>query len=262
MSKQTDGIVEIKHFATGPLLAVLERNDPAVRETKPHLHTCGQLFGTMHGLVAVGVNNRQWIVPAGHAVWIPPHLSHFLQSYGPLQSWSIYLDEDASRSLPMEPCTMRTSGLLDEATRRVSRWESVELTEAQQRITQVILDEIYSLPHEPPGLPMPADIRALRVAHALTANLSDNRRINEWAHWTGASSKTLSRHFIDETGMTFGQWRQQARMMRALEMLTADWSVTSIALELGYETTSAFIAMFKRARGVTPGQYYQCPAPA
>ena len=49
--------------------------------------------------------------------------------------------------------------------------------------------------------------------------------------------------------------RQQARLLRALELLAEDRPVTSIALDLGYESPSAFIAMFRRAVGSTPGRY-------
>jgi AraC-like DNA-binding protein len=150
---------------------------------------------------------------------------------------------------------MQTTALLNEAACRAARWETSEITEEQKRIALVILDEIYSLRHDAIGLPMPKDSRALRVANALAINLSDNKSISEWAHWTGSSAKTLSRHFIDETGMTFGQWRQQARVLRALELLTSELPVTTIARELGYETTSAFVAMFKRWRGVAPGRF-------
>jgi AraC-like DNA-binding protein len=119
----------------------------------------------------------------------------------------------------------------------------------------MIVDEVCSMPHDLIELPIPLDRRALRVANALNTDLSSNKSITEWAQWVGTSSKTLSRHFIDETGMTFGQWRQQARMLRALELLATNLPITVIALESGYETTSAFVAMFKRWRGVTPGQY-------
>ena len=43
--------------------------------------------------------------------------------------------------------------------------------------------------------------------------------------------------------------------MRALEMLAAGAAVTTVALDLGYDNVSAFIAMFKREHGVTPGRY-------
>jgi AraC-like DNA-binding protein/mannose-6-phosphate isomerase-like protein (cupin superfamily) len=255
MSSAKTATIEIPPTVFGPVLAVRAIDEHVIRNTQPHQHRCGQLFGTMRGLVAVVVGERHWIVPAGRSVWIPADCIHSLQSYGPLQSWSIYLDEEACQRLPGDPGTMQTTALLNEAACRAARWETSEITEEQKRIALVILDEIYSLRHDAIGLPMPKDSRALRVANALAINLSDNKSISEWAHWTGSSAKTLSRHFIDETGMTFGQWRQQARVLRALELLTSELPVTTIALELGYETTSAFVAMFKRWRGVAPGRF-------
>ena len=72
----------------------------------------------------------------------------------------------------------------------------------------------------------------------------------------GASARTLSRLFVKETDMTFGAWRQQARLLKALEMLAGGHGVTVAALELGYQSPSAFIAMFRRALGVSPGRYF------
>ena len=57
--------------------------------------------------------------------------------------------------------------------------------------------------------------------------------------------------------MTFGRWQQQARLLRALEILAGGHPVTAVALEVGFETPSAFIAMFKRAMGTTPARYFR-----
>jgi AraC-like DNA-binding protein len=40
-----------------------------------------------------------------------------------------------------------------------------------------------------------------------------------------------------------------------LEVLAAGMSVTTIALDLGYDNVSAFISLFRRSFGVTPGRY-------
>ncbi len=124
----------------------------------------------------------------------------------------------------------------------------------------MIVDEILSLPRERLGLPMPRDARLQRIAQALTDDLADNRRLEQWAQWAALSPRTLSRRFVDETGFSFAEWRQQARLLRALEMLAADLPVTTVALELGYDNVSAFIAMFKRALGSTPSRYFHSSA--
>jgi AraC-like DNA-binding protein len=56
--------------------------------------------------------------------------------------------------------------------------------------------------------------------------------------------------------MSFGRWRQQARLLHALRLLAVGESVTAVALEAGYESTSAFISMFKKTFGTTPGRYH------
>lgn len=57
--------------------------------------------------------------------------------------------------------------------------------------------------------------------------------------------------------MSLGRWRQQARLLQAMRLLARGQPVTSIALEVGYESPSAFIATFKSMLGTTPGRYYR-----
>lgn len=75
----------------------------------------------------------------------------------------------------------------------------------------------------------------------------------------GASGRTLARLFRREIGMTFGAWRQQARLIEALARLGTGEPVTHVALDLGYESPSAFTAMFRRSLGVTPSRYFDAP---
>lgn len=241
--------------ADGPFLIAVEQTGADIRVTPSHAHARGQLLGALHGLLSVGVDQQQWVVPAIHAVWIPPHRPHALRSHGAYAGWSVYVEEAACAALPAEPCTVRMSGLLREAVRRAASWHDAILNDAQLRVAGVIVDEIRSLPRERLGLPMPQDARLQRIARALMDDLADNRRLEQWAQWAALSPRTLSRRFVEETGFSFAEWRQQARLLRALEMLAAQTPVTTVALELGYDNVSAFIAMFRRAMGATPSRY-------
>lgn len=239
----------------GPFLAAAELTQKEARETASHSHARGQLMGALSGLVSVGVEAQQWVVPAIHAIWIPPHCVHSVRSYGPFSGWSVFIAQARCASLPREPRAIRTTPLLREAVRRAATWPGAVLDAAQTRIAEVILDELAASKAESLGLPRPADARLVRIAEALASDLADNRRLEEWAVWAGLSARTLSRRFVAETGLTFAQWRQQARLMRALERVADGVPVTTIALELGYENVSAFIDMFRRATGTTPGRY-------
>ncbi|MCZ6488377.1 MAG: AraC family transcriptional regulator, partial [Gammaproteobacteria bacterium] len=107
--------------------------------------------------------------------------------------------------------------------------------------------------------PLPEDQRLRRVTQALMKEASDSRNLDQWAREAGASKRTLNRLFTGQTGMSIRAWRQQRRLLRALELLATGESVTSIALELGYQNSSAFIAMFRRCLGTTPTRYLQAP---
>lgn len=242
--------------ATGlATLIAVKQIDPLRRETPSHSHARGQLLGALRGLLTVGTDRGQHLVAATQAIWIPPHHTHSVRSHGPFMGWSVYVDKSACATLPVQPCTLRMSALLHAAVDRAAAWSDTSLDEAQARIVAVVLDEIRSLPRESFELPMPRDARLLRIAQAIADDPADNRGLPEWADWAHVPSRTLTRRFSVETGFSFTQWRQRARLLRALELLARGTAVTTTALDLGYENVSAFIAMFRRSFGVTPGRY-------
>ena len=241
----------------GPVLLALSGRADIERVTAPHSHARGQLFASLRGLLSVGLDDGIWIVPAIHAVWLPPHQTHSIRSHGPFEGWGAYVAESACADLPRQACTLRISGLLREAVLRAATWPVGALDAANAHIAAVVLDEIRSLPVEPFGLPLPRDPRLQRIGAALIANPADARDLEQWAAWAAMSSRTLSRRFVDETGFTFTAWRQRARLVRSLEMLAADVPVTAIALELGYSTASVYISLFRRTFGETPAVYRQ-----
>ncbi|SFJ23849.1 AraC-type DNA-binding protein [Sphingomonas sp. NFR04] len=243
--------------APDPLIIALYEPQAERRELGTHSHARGQLSGLRHGLLTIGTDAGAWIVPADHAIWLPPHQRHYGWTHGAVEGWSCYVAEAACATLPDRPCTIRTSGLLREAVLRASTWQGSDLSPEQWRLAQVILDEVRAAPVDTFGSPMPRDPRLVRIARALLDDPSDGRSIQQWAAWAGISERTLSRRFVIETGFTYTVWRQRACLMRALEMLAEGRAVTTVAMDLGYDSVSAFIAFFKRALGVTPSAYFR-----
>jgi len=119
----------------------------------------------------------------------------------------------------------------------------------------VILDQVMHLKTEPLFLPLARDSRLQPIMDRLLADPSDSRSLEEWAAEVGGCSRTLSRLFVIQTGLTFGRWRERARVLAALKGLSERQSVTELAYELGYRSQSAFIDMFKRTTGRTPGKF-------
>jgi len=239
----------------GPGLVARAGIERTRRVTPPHRHPEGQLFGATRGVLTVGTDAGLWVVPASHAVWVPPHQRHSLRSHGPFDGCSVYVAEAACADLPGVACAIRCSALLREAIARAATWTGRAHDAPRQRIAGVILDELRAAPRDAPGLPLPTDARLMKIARALLEDLSDARGLQDWAAHGALSTRTLSRRWLDETGATFADWRQRARLMRAIELLAAGTPVTTIALSLGYDNVSAFIAMFRRAQGITPARF-------
>lgn len=237
------------------LVRVVALREPHARLTTAHSHAVGQLFGSADGLLSVELHRERLVVPATHAVWVPPRWVHAARSHGPYDGWSLYVAEAACGGLPPQPCILRTSALLRTVVERVASWPDPPRTPAQARLVHVALDEIRILPPEPLCLPLPRDPQLSRLADAVLADIADPRGHAAWAAWAGLPARTLSRRFSAETGLSFAAWRRRARAVRALDLLARGDSVTTVALDVGYENVSAFIAMFRRTMGFTPGRY-------
>ncbi len=69
------------------------------------------------------------------------------------------------------------------------------------------------------------------------------------------SERNLARLIVKETGLSFRQWRQQLQLIMALQGLVKGDTVQKVAHTLGYDSTTAFITMFKKGLGQTPGRY-------
>ena len=121
----------------------------------------------------------------------------------------------------------------------------------------LLLSEIETVRAMPLVLPRPADARIRRVTAAISADPADRRPLKSWARDLGLSERSLIRKFQAETGMTFRQWRRQARLLEALERLAAGEPVTAVAFAIGYDSTSAFIAAFREIFGETPRRYFR-----
>jgi AraC-like DNA-binding protein len=102
---------------------------------------------------------------------------------------------------------------------------------------------------------MPQGARLQALCLALLAAPGDQRTLREWAQSVNASERTVARLFQSETGLSFGVWRQQARLLEAMGRLGSGAPVTQVALDLGYDSVSAFSAMFRRAAGASPSAY-------
>ncbi|OHX14080.1 AraC family transcriptional regulator [Chromobacterium sphagni] len=222
-----------------------------------HQHARGQLFCVANGLVHVRTRQGSWLLPPGRAGWIPPGVSHKVAIRGAMSGWGVLIAPDACGGLPVSPCVVAIGELLGAVVHRTAAWDDKHsLDEAQQRLAAVLLDELRMARPEPLHLPMPLDERLLRIARRVIGQPGGAETLEVLASHAGLSGRSARRLFAAETGMSFVQWRQQAQLSHALELLAGGDSVAAVSDALGYAAPSNFIAMFRRILGDSPASYF------
>jgi AraC-like DNA-binding protein len=221
-----------------------------------HSHPRAQLLLAVRGVLRVVSASGTWVVPASQAVWVPPAVEHEVIAADSVSIRSLFVDPDAASGLPGDCRVVEVTPLLRELIAKALQVGNDYAAEGpERRLMDVLLDQLQQLPLAPLYLPMARDKRLLSVMEALLADPADERGLAAWADQAGASSRTLARLFVKESGMTFGEWRKQLRLLEAVDRLVQGQTVTRVALELGYQSSSAFIAMFRRSLGCAPGRY-------
>ncbi|MCE8021580.1 helix-turn-helix transcriptional regulator [Halomonas sp. MCCC 1A11036] len=232
---------------------------PAGWDTGLHHHVRTQLVFATHGVMTVSTPAGRWMVPPQLAVWIPARQEHALLMHRAVKLRTLYLDERLP-GLPTQPRVINVSPLLRELILRLMELPAETTAHGVgARLVAVLLDELHEGPTLPLHLPEPHDPALRRICDALRDDPANRDDLTTWGRTVGASPRTLARRFQAQTGMGFAAWRQQARLLAALPLLAEGHSVTAVAQEVGYESTSAFIAAFRRSLGTSPGRYFSRP---
>lgn len=228
-----------------------------------HSHGCSQLIHALSGVIQVTTRHGEWMVPPGRGVWLPAHVQHTLRFIGGVQARTLFVDSLARADLPAECQVVQISPLLRELI-LVSFNVPANYAAGgrDERIIELILDELRLLPILPLHLPEPLDPQLLALCLQIQDDLSAAWELEEIALGMGISGRTLSRRFQRETGLRFSDWVRRAKILWAMNALALGHSVLDVALELGYDSPSAFSAMFRRTLGVPPSEYFNSAARA
>jgi AraC-like DNA-binding protein len=230
---------------------------PASWHIAPHEHSRHQLIYAVRGVMVVKAEAGRWVVPPTRAIWMVARTRHEIRCVGEVHMRSLFVAPEAAPKLLEKTQTVGISPLLRELIRAAMDVRHAYVLDSRDsRLMSLILDELRVLPVLPLHLQMPSDPRLLRICELLQQRLDDPSTMSDWARRLGLDVKTIQRLFIKQTGMTFGQWRQQARLLRALELLATGEKVIDVALALGYESPGAFSTMFRKQFDRTPSQFF------
>ncbi len=229
---------------------------PDGHHVAPHRHRRSQLLHALSGVLLVSTAQGRWIVPPDHAMWIPAGIAHAVDMLGAVRMRSAYVLPDAAPGLPSALKVLAMTELMRSlVVEAVGLADGAVSDPRADAITRLILLEIPRLEERPFALPLPADERLARLCRGFLDAPTPHVTIDDWARRAGMSRRGFTRAFQRETGLSLSLWRRQATLLAALPRLSAGAAVTTVALDLGYDSAPAFTTMFRQMLGVSPRGY-------
>ena len=224
-------------------------------------HARGHLVYAASGVLAVHTERGTSIVPANRVAWTPARFTHYHRAHGDTDMRIVFLAPSVARLIPDHPAVFLASDLAREVLLALTGPRNYDdaapgySRPARSRLHRVLVDELHEAHEQRLHLPEPRDDRLQAVARRLRETPEDDGTLAELGKTIGASTRTLSRLFRNELGMTFYEWRTQLRVYHALVLLGEGHDTTHTAHACGWSNPSSFIAAFTHVIGTTPGRY-------
>jgi AraC-like DNA-binding protein/mannose-6-phosphate isomerase-like protein (cupin superfamily) len=238
-----------------PVLAVGNEYPPAF-EVAPHRHRRAQLLYAAEGVVSVSTPEGAWVAPPERAVWIPGGTEHAVRMVGAVSTRSVLVTPEACPGRAGWVQVLAVSPLLRRLLiTAVDLPEEYDVDGRDGLVMALLAKEIEAAPVVPLAVPFPRSPALAARCNAFVAEPDARATIDQWAAALGYGRRAFTRAFRRETGMSFSAWRQQACLLTALPRLAAGEPVTTVALDLGYDSPAAFTTMFKRLTGISPSRY-------
>jgi len=220
-----------------------------------HTHNDHQLAWAASGVLTVRTESATWVLPPSRALWIPVGRRHETLSASVATMRTLYIRPELCPIAWPDFTPVAASPLLAEL---ISYLASDGLAADRRAHAETLLvDLLQPVAMTTIDVRMPGEEPARRVAQALVADPADSRTLAEWGRHVGASARTLARSFASGSGLTFGRWRALLRLQAAIPALASGEPVGNVARQVGYETSSAFVAAFRRETGITPAAYFR-----
>ncbi|GAL02874.1 transcriptional regulator AraC family [Photobacterium aphoticum] len=220
-----------------------------------HQHTKGQLLYAPQGCMRFAFDNSLCVLPPTKAVWIPPHTPHRATMTNVVAYRSLYFSCEDFEACPSEIVMMEVNDLLKALINTMALWPWDKPKEEMALTTALFWECFHGARREQFQLPLPSSSRFETFCQLMMKEDFLPPLLSKLTDYVGASTKTITRQFKTETGMSYQDWRQQWRLLKAIELLSQQRPVCEVAHALDFSSDSAFIAFFKQHTGQTPRQF-------
>lgn len=214
-----------------------------------HLHNRSQLTYVEQGYQYFYINQKIYLVPQNHVIWIPENLQHRTTSeaekvnlmvvlYNPLLEQDFYKDVHV----------FAAPSVLKEMLLYAAKWNKQLIeTEEQKTFLKALYINLPSFCKENNSLqiPIPTDNRLMPVCDIINANYHYPIETDDLAAKANLSVRTMQRIFKQQTGITIQKYIQLIRILKSIELIdTKRYTLTEIAYKVGYQSLSAFSSTY------------------
>lgn len=215
-----------------------------------HCHADDQLIYAARGVMRVSSDGGSWMIPYGHALWVPAGVSHEIRMEGDVSMRTLLL------SSRVDHCqVIVVSGLLRELILAASRMLGQRDESLGEHVRALIQRELEAAQRINAFVPVPHHARLRAWCEHFFDDPAQDVTLEQCGEQLNMSSRSVARLFQREVGMSYGEWRARTRMMLSQRCLADGMPIINVALEHGYQSASAFSAVFKRILGYTPSDW-------
>jgi AraC-like DNA-binding protein len=237
---------------------VLAKTHLAGSTLASHQHSTGQMVFAIQGVMLIETAQGRWTVPPQRALWIPPKELHAIEMLTETHMRTVYFHPDFiaevnAFTLQSEVHVVIASPMIKELV--LGLFETERSADMRATMAKLLLYALVETAYLPTYLPMPVDEKIRNSLSTLMVKNDWQQSLDEVSERAHMSSRTFTRRFKLEVGMSFREWRQRARLVKSLDLLALNQSTKSIAHTIGFASSAAYCAAFKYLLGCTPSEF-------
>ncbi|ULQ55183.1 helix-turn-helix transcriptional regulator [Flavihumibacter rivuli] len=261
--------MEYRYIECEAFTSIIDKKDCSYHQrlgwsrTDWHTHNRGQLIYAEYGIMRLYVGEKIYYVPSWHAAWIPQGIRHKVVTESQdLLFHTLYLDQSMLQDpFYKEISVFPVSNMLREMILFTEKWPMLgEANEQESSFLQSIkyLLADHSAARIQLHVPVPGNEVLQNIIRQIESKLDGKMKAGELARQFGLSERTMHRLFLKELGMSYTQYLQLMRMVKAAELLSiAGMGVSEAAYAVGYESIPSFTRSFREVMGNAPGRMYR-----
>ncbi len=228
-----------------------------------HAHSRHQILYALRGTLQLEVADASWLLPPHRAAFLSAGTRHRVIAAQAVALRTLYICPTFAPTVSWDCRVFTVAPLAKELFLYAVRWS--HRSDPADPLLRPFFQTVAGLSLEwsergllPYRLPLPQSDALRRVTDLIQRQLGQPLSVPALARVAAMSERTLQRRFVAELGLSPHAYLHTARMLAALQRLAdPQVPITTLALEVGFATPSAFSHAFSAWSGETPRDYRQ-----